>query len=196
MASETASLGAKHVSITPDAKPSLPERPSVPVAAAGSDLLSTVLIVGGAGAAIALGTSSSGGSSSACAGIGLVGNYTATISSPCNGTIIPAAEISLALALNSSCSVTGTANVYGETPAVTPTTWSYASGSLTIGSYTVAVAESATTFRTSLEKIFPLVAAQVLVNFVYLLPIDQVAIIANCGSPEAWVSDLEMTWTR
>ena len=196
VASETASLGAKHVSITPDAKPSLPERPSVPVAAAGSDLMSTVLVVGGAGAAIALGTSSSGGSRSACAGNGLVGNYTATISSPCMGTTIPASEISLALALNSSCSVTGTANVYGETPAVTTTTWSHASGNLTIGSFTAPVAESATTFTTPLEQIFPAVATTVLATFDLLPPIEQDEIIANCGTPEAYVSGLQMTWTR
>jgi len=196
VASESASLGAKHVSITPDAKPSLPERPSVPIAAAGSDLMSTVLIVGGAGAAIALGTSSSGGSSSACAGNGLVGNYTATISSPCNRTIIPPSEISLALALNSSCSVTGTANVYTETPAVTTTTWSHASGILTIGSFTGAVAESATTFTTPLEQIFPAVAAAVLASFDLFDKDEQIAIIANCGTPEAYVSGLQMTWTR
>ena len=196
VASETASLGAKHVSITPDAKPSLPTRPSVPVAAAGSDLMSTVLLVGGAGAAIALGTSSSGGSSSACAGNGLVGNYTATISSPCMGTIVPPSDISLALSLNSGCSVTGTANVYGETPAVTTTTWSHTSGMLTIGTFTAAVAESATTFTTPLEQIFPAVAAAVLATFDLLPPIEQDEIIANCGTPEAYVSELEMTWTR
>ena len=196
VASETASLGAKHVSITPDAKLSLPERPSVPVAAAGSDLMSAVLIVGGAGAAIALGTSSSGGSSGACAGNGLVGNYTATISSPCNGTFIPASYISLALALNSSCSVTGTANVDGETLAVTPTTWSYASGILTIGSFPVAVADSATTFETPLEQIFPAVAAAVLAAFDLLDKYERDEIIANCGTPEAYVSGLQMTWTR
>ena len=196
VASETTSLGAKHVSITPDAKPSLPERPSVPVAAAGSDLMSTILVVGGAGAAIALGTSSSGGSSSACAGNDLVGNYTATISSPCNDTIIPSSDISLALALNSSCSVTGTANVYGETPAVTTTTWSHASGILTIGSFTGAVAESATTFTTPLEQIFPAVALAVLQTFDLLPEEEQDEIVANCGTPEAYVSGLQMTWTR
>ena len=196
VASETTSLGAKHVSITPDAKPSLPERPSVPVAAAGSDLMSTILVVGGAGAAIALGTSSSGGSSSVCAGNDLVGNYTATISSPCMGTTISSSDISLALALNSSCSVTGTANVYGETPAVTTTTWSHASGILTIGSHTGAVAESATTFTTPLEKIFPAVALAVLQTFDLLPPIEQNAIVAIYSTPEAYVSDLQMTWTR
>jgi hypothetical protein len=98
--------------------------------------------------------------------------------------------------LNSSCSVTGTANVYGETPAVTTTTWSHASGILTIGSFTSAVAESAATFTTPLEQIFPAVAAAVLATFDLLPPIEQDAVIANCGSPEAYVSDLQMTWTR
>jgi len=131
-----------------------------------------------------------------CSGNGLVDSYTATVSSPCMGTTIPASDISLALALNSNCSVTGTANVYGETPAVTTTTWSHASGILTIGSFSAAVAESATTFTTPLEQIFPVVAAAVLATFDLLPPREQIAIIANCGSPEAWVSGLQMTWTR
>ena len=131
-----------------------------------------------------------------CSGNGLVGNYTATISSPCMGTTIPASDISLALALNSSCSVTGTANVYTETPAVTTTTWSHTSGILTIGSFTGAVAESATTFETPLELIFPEVALVVLQTFVLLDEDVQKKILANCGTPEAWVSDLRMIWTR
>jgi len=198
VAIESTSLGAKHVSITPDAKPSLPERPSVPVAATGSDLMSTVLIVGGAGAAIALGTSSSssGGSSGACAGIGLIGKYTVTLSSPCNKNTILPSDISLALELDSSCFVTGEANVINETAPVTPTPWSYASGMLTIGGYTVAVAESETTFKTRLEEIFPEVALVIFKSFGLLDEVVQEEIDANCPSVGAWVSGLEMTWTR
>ena len=196
VASESTSLGAKHVSITPDAKPSLPERPSVPVAAAGSDLMSTVLIVGGAGAAIALGSSSSGGSSSACAGNGLVGNYTATIFDPCLVTDIPPSDISFALALKSNCSVSGTATVSGVTVPVTTTTWSHASGILTIGSFTGPVLESAITFPTPLEQIFPAVATAVLAFFDPLPDEVRLEIIEDCGSPEEWVSGLEMIWKR
>ena len=196
VASESASLGAKYVAITPDAKLAPTPSSTVPIAAAGGDWLSTVLLVGGAGAAVAMGSSSSGGGSTACAGNGLIGNYTATLSSPCMGTTIPSSDISLSLSLNSSCSVTGTANVYGETPAVTATTWSHSDGILTIGSVTSPVAESATTFETPLEQIFPAVAAAVLATFDLLPLAERDEIIANCGSPEAYVSGLQMTWTR
>jgi hypothetical protein len=58
------------------------------------------------------------------------------------------------------------------------------------------VAESATTFTTPLEQIFPAVAAAVLATFDLLPPSKQDDIVANCGTPEAYVSGLQMTWTR
>jgi hypothetical protein len=134
---------------------------------------------------------------SACTGNGLVDNYTATVSSPCMGA--PAyCDISFALSLNSSCSVTGTAEVCNTSLSITPTTWSYndGAGTLTIGSYTGAVAEEALTFTTPLEQIFPNVAAQIEAAIDLLPPAEIQDIIDACGSVAAYVADLQMTWVR
>ncbi len=198
VASESAALGATLVKITPDAKPTPPSPVPAPIAAAGMDWTTTALIIGGgAGVAIAAG-GSSGGGGSACAGNGLVDSYTATVSSPCMGTSIPAADISFALNLLSNCSLTGTADVYGTSLSTTTTTWSYndGAGTLTIGSYTGAVAENALTFSTPLEQIFPAVALQIEAAVDLLLPAEIQDIIDNCGSVSAYVADLQMTWVR
>ena len=200
VASESAALGATLVKITPDAKPTPPSPTPAPIAAAGMDWTTTALIIGGgAGVAIAAGGSSGGGGGgSACAGNGLVDSYTATVSSPCMGTSIPAADISFALNLLSNCSLTGTADVYGTSLSTTTTTWSYndGAGTLTIGSYTGAVAEGALTFTTPLEQIFPAVAAQIEAA-IDLLPLEQrEAIELACGTIPAYISDLQMTWAR
>ena len=63
-------------------------------------------------------------------------------------------------------------------------------------SSTAPVAESEITFTTPLEQIFPAVAAAVLAVFDLLEPFEQDEIVANCGTPEAYVSGLQMTWTR
>ena len=200
VASESAALGATLVKITPDAKPTPPSPTPAPIAAAGMDWTTTALIIGGgAGVAIAAGGSSGGGGGgSACAGNGLVDSYTATVSSSCMGTSIPAADISFALNLLSNCSLTGTADVYGTSLSTTTTTWSYndGAGTLTIGSYTGAVAEGAPTFTTPLEQIFPAVAAQIEAA-IDLLPLEQrEAIELACGTIPAYISDLQMTWAR
>ena len=134
----------------------------------------------------------------ACAGNGLVDNFTATANSPCMGTSIPAGDISFALNLLSSCSVTGTADVYGTSLSTTATTWSYNddTGTLSIGSYSGSVAEGALTFTTPLEQIFPAVAAQIEAAVDLLPPAEVQDIIDNCGSVAAYVSDLQMTWAR
>jgi hypothetical protein len=196
--SESAALGAALVKITPDAKPTPPSPAPAPIAAAGMDWTTTALIIGGgAGVAIAAG-GSSGGGGSACAGNGLVDSYTATVSSPCMGISIPTVDISFALNLLSNCSLTGTADVYGTSLSTTTTTWSYndSAGTLTIGSYTGAVAEGALTFTTPLEQIFPAVAAQIEAAVDLLLPAEIQDIIDNCGSVSAYVADLQMTWVR
>ena len=197
VSSESAALGAKHVAIIPDAVPQLVAPPSAVTAAAGSNWLSTALIVGGgAGAAIAAGGSSSGGGGSGCTGNGLVDNYTATVASPCMGTSIPASDISFALSLKSNCSVTGTADVFGTTMNTTATTWSYNSTTLTIGSFSGNVAESANSFTTPLEQIFPAVAAAIEASIDLLPPAEIQDIIDTCGSVAAYVAELEMTWVR
>ena len=200
VASESAKIGAKHVAIVPDAKPAPPSPPPAPVAAAGMDWGTTALIIGGgAGVAIAAGGSSGGGGGgSGCSGNGLVDSYTATVNSPCMGTSIPAGDISFALNLLSSCSVTGTADVYGTSLSTTATTWSYNddTGTLSIGSYSGSVAEGALTFTTPLEQIFPAVAAQIEAAVDLLPPAEVQDIIDNCGSVAAYVSDLQMTWAR
>jgi hypothetical protein len=197
VAIESAALGARHVAIVPDPVP-IPATPSPSpvVAASGSNWATTAIVIGGgAGAAVAVGGSSSSGGSG-CSGNGLVDNYTASVSSVCMGTAIPTSDISFAIALNSDCSVTGTANVYGTALGITPTTWSYSSGTLTIGSYSAAVLESANTFSTPLELIFPAVAEQIVKAIDLLSPPQQQEIITNCGSIDAYVSELQMTWAR
>ena len=199
VASESAALGAVQVAIVPDAKPA-PPTPAPPVVAAGANWGTTALIIGGgAGAAIALGGSSSGGGGgSACSGNGLVGAYTATVSSPCMGISIPASDISFALNLLASCSVTGSAEVYGTSLSTTTTSWSYndGAGTITIGSYSGAVPEGAPTFTTPLEQIFPTVAAQIEAA-VDLLPEAEIQeIIDNCVTVAAYIADLQITWVR
>ena len=200
VASESVALGAKYVTITPDVKPVPPAPAPAPVVAAGTNWGTTALIVGGgAGAAIAAsGSSGGGGGGGGCTGIGLVDAYTATVSSLCMGTSIPGADISFALNLNSSCSVTGTADVYGVSLTTTPTTWSYNddTGILTVASYSAAVAEDAMTFATPLEEIFPAVAAQISAAIDLLPLVEREEIEEACGSLDAYVTDLEMTWVR
>ncbi|MBC8523492.1 hypothetical protein H8D29_06150 [PVC group bacterium] len=198
VAIESAALGARHVAIVPDPVP-IPATPSPsPVAASGSNWATTAIVIGGGvGAAVAVGGStSSGGGGSGCSGNGLVDNYTSSVSSVCMGTAIPTSDISFAIALNSDCSVTGTANVYGTALGTTPTTWSYSSGTLTIGSYSAAVLESANTFSTPLEQIFPAVAAAIRLSIPLLPPAEQTAILDNCETFDNYVSDLQMTWVR
>ena len=200
VASESAALGAKHVAIIPDAKPAPSSPAPAPVAAAGTNWVTTALIIGGgAGAAAAAGGGGGGGGGgSGCSGNGLVDSYTATVSSPCMGTSIPAGDISFALNLLSSCAVTGTANVYGTPLSTTTTPWSYndETGTLTIGSYSGPVAEGAPTFTTPLEEIFPAVAAQIEAVVEAFPPAVVQPIIDNCGSVAEYVADLQMTWER
>ena len=196
VSSESTALGAKHVTIIPDAVPQPVAPPIAVTTAAGGSWLSTALIVGGgAGAAIAAGSSSSSGGGSECAGNGLVDNYTATVASPCMGTP-SAVDISFLLSLNSNCSVTGTAVVGITSLNTTPTTWSYNSTTLTIGSFSGTVAESANSFTTPLEQIFPAVAAAIEASIDLLEEEDIQDIIDTCGSIAAYVADLEMTWVR
>jgi len=200
VASESVALGATLVKITPDAKPAPPSSAPVPIAVAGADWATTALLIGGAGAAIAAGSSSSsgGGGGSGCSGNGLVDDYTALVDSPCMGTSIPEADISFTLNLNSSCSVTGTAEVFGVSLITNPTTWSYNDGTgfVTIGSYSGEVAEGEITFTTPLEQIFPAVAAQIEAA-VDLLPLaEREAIELACGTIPAYISNLQMTWAR
>ena len=200
VASESAAIPAVQVAIVPDAKPAPPTPAPTPVVAAGANWGTTALIIGGgAGAAIALGGSSSGGGGgSACSGNGLVDAYTATVSSPCMGTSIPASDISFALNLLASCSVTGSAEVYGTSLSTTTTTWSYndGAGTVTIGGYSGAVPEGALTFTTPLEQIFPTVAAQIVAAIDILPPAEIQDIIDNCGSVAEYVAGLQMTWER
>jgi hypothetical protein len=198
VAIESTALGAVHVAIIPDAIPIRRAPPSTPDKVTGSNLASTAIVIGvGAGAAVVAGESGgSSGGGSACAGNGLIDNYSATVSSPCMGTSIPASDISFALNLSSSCSVTGIANVYGLTLNTTNTTWSYNSGILIIGSYSNAVTESATTFTTPLEQIFPAVASAIEASVDLLPPVEIQSIIDNCGSVAQYVADLQLTWTR
>jgi len=204
VASESAALDAVQVAIVPDVKPAPPTPAPAPIVAAGADLGTSVLIIGGgAGAAIALSGSSSSGSSgggggSACSGNELVDEYTATVSSPCMGTSIPASDISFVLNLLASCSVTGSAEVYGTSLDTTATTWSYndGAGTVTIGSYSGAVPEGALTFTTPLEQIFPTVAAQIVAAIDILPPAEIQDIIDNCGSVAEYVAGLQMTWER
>jgi hypothetical protein len=114
------------------------------------------------------------------------------------GTSIPASDISFALNLLASCSVTGSAEVYGTSLSTTTTTWSYndGAGTLTIGSYSDAVPEGAPTFTTPLEQIFPTVAAQIEAA-VDLLPDAEIQeIIDNCVTVAAYIADLQITWVR
>jgi hypothetical protein len=163
----------------------------------GSDWLLTSLAVGGAivGASAASGGSSGGGGGGECAGFDLADNYTADVTSPCMGEV--GQDITFDLSLNGSCTVTGTASVFGGAPiAVDATNWSYAGGTLSIGSYSGAVAESANTFTTPLEQIFPAVADTIL-SLVDLLPPAEIQdIVDNCGTVENYVSNLTMTWTK
>ncbi|MDP7008262.1 MAG: hypothetical protein QGI78_01680 [Phycisphaerales bacterium] len=199
VAEETAAIGARYVAIVPDVKPP-PPSPSTPVAAASTNWGTTALIVGGgAGAAVALGGGSGGGGGGGgCSGNGLVDAYTATVSSPCMGTSIPSDDISFALNLLASCSVTGSADVYGTSLSTTTTTWSYndETGVLTIGGYSSAVSESATTFTTPLKEIFPAVAAQIEAAVDLLPPAEIQEIRDNCGTVSNYVADLQMTWVR
>jgi len=114
-------------------------------------------------------------------------------------TSIPASDISFALNLNSSCSVTGTALVGGLLLQINPTTWSYNDGTglLTIGSDSVPVLEGANTFETSFELIFPVVAERFEAVLPFLFDDDEIEdIIATCGSISAYISDLKMIWVR
>jgi hypothetical protein len=99
--------------------------------------------------------------------------------------------------LNSSCSVTGSAIVFGGAPiAVDAISWSYAAGILTIGAFSGAVAPEATTFTTPLEDVFPALALSIRLT-VDTLPIAvQQEIVNNCGSLDNYVSNLTMTWTK
>jgi hypothetical protein len=198
VAIESTALGAVHVAIIPDAIPIRRAPLSTPDKVTGSNLASTAIVIGvGAGAAVVAGESGgSSGGGSACAGNGLIDNYAATVSSPCMGTSIPPSDISFALNLSSSCSVTGIANVYGLTLNTTNTTWSYNSGILIIGSYSNAVTESATFFTTPLEQIFPAVASAIEASVDLLPPVEIQSIIDNCGSVAQYVADLQLTWTR
>ena len=198
VSSESAELGAKHVTIIPDAVPQPVAPPAAVTTAAGGSWLSTILIVGGgAGAAIAAGSSSSGGGSG-CAGNGLVDDYTVTVSSECMETSIPASDISFALSLNSNCSVTGSAVVFGLTMNTTPTTWSYNSTTLTIGSFSGTVVESANSFTgVPLGQIFPELTATIEAQIEFALTGPEIQeIIDNCDSVAEYIAELEMTWVR
>ena len=199
VASESAEIGAKHVAIIPDAKPAPPSPAPAPVAAAGTNWVTTALIIGGGAGAAAAAGGGGGGGGSGCSGNGLVDSYTATVSSPCMATSIPAADISFALNLLSSCAVTGTAEVYGTSLSTTVTTWSYndETGTLTIGSYSGPVAEAELTFTTPLEEIFPAVAQRFEAALPYLFDAEEMEIISEtCGGIPAYISNLEMIWVR
>jgi hypothetical protein len=196
--SELISQNAKIVKITPDAR--RVRTVKTPVAlSSGGDLLTTSLMIGGAGFAIAAGSSSSsgggGGGAGACADESLGGSYSAIVHSPCMG--VSAQDISFNLTLNNSCSVTGSAVVFGSAPiAVDPISWSYAAGMLTIGAFTGPVAPEETTFITPLEEVFPTLAVSIRAVVEALLPPAYDPIIAACGTVENYVSNLTMTWTK
>ncbi len=187
---------AKVVQVVPDKPKPRVIKKAVPPPP-GPDWMMTSLAVGGAiaGVAAASGGSGGGGGGGACADYELAANYTADVTSPCMGEV--GQDITFDLALNGSCTVTGTASVFGGAPiTVDATNWSYAGGTLSIGSYSGAVAESANTFTTPLEQIFPEVAATI-ISLVDLLPPAEIQdIVDNCGSVENYVSNLTMTWTK
>lgn len=195
-ATELASLGTKDVAYTPDPKPTRAPRPDVAAASGGTDWLTTSLMVGG-GVAVAVGAggSSGGGSSGECADEPLADDYLVTVTSLCMGSEVQ--DITFSLSLNSNCTVTGTASVFGGAPIqVDSTTWSYNDGTLTIGSYASAVASSATTFTTPLEQIFPSIATAILTLIPSLPDAEIQEILDNCTTPENYVSNLTMTWTK
>ena len=106
-------------------------------------------------------------------------------------------DILFNLALNNSCSVTGTATVFGGAPvAVDATSWSYTGGILSIGGFSGAVASDASTFTTPLESVFPALAMQIEALVDLLPPAEIQDIIDNCGSVSAYISNLTMTWTK
>lgn len=187
---------AKVVQVVPDKPKPRVIKKAVPPPP-GPDWVMTSLAFGGAVAGVAAASAGgdSGGGSGACAGYELAADYTADVTSPCMGEV--GQDISFALALNGSCSVTGTASVFGGAPiAVDATTWSYAGGTLSIGSYSGAVAESANTFTTPLEQIFPAVAETIIALVDLLPPAEIQDIVDNCSSVENYVSNLTMTWTK
>jgi hypothetical protein len=187
---------AKVIKITPDTN--RVKRTIKPIQVAPeTDWLMTLGLAGGGIAAMAgmSGSSSGGGGGGACAGIDLGGSYDATVTSPCMGDVVQ--DILFDLALNNSCSVTGTAIVFGGAPvAVDATNWSYTGGMLSIGGFSGAVASDASTFTTPLESVFPALAMQIEALVDLLPPAEIQDIIDTCGSVSAYISNLTMTWTK
>ena len=193
---ELTSLGAIDVAFTPDSKPTRVPKTNTVAASGGTDWLTTSLMIGG-GVAVAAGVggSSGGGSAGECANVPLMDDYLVAVTSICMGSEVQ--DITFSLSLNANCTVTGTASVFGGAPIqVESTTWSYNNGTLKIGSYSTAVASSATVFTTPLEQIFPSIATAIL-TVVPTLPGDEIQeILVNCTTPENYVSNLTMTWTK
>lgn len=168
-----------------------------------------LLLLAGGGAAIAVGAGGSSGGSGGSGGgggdddggacsNGLADTYTVTASAGCTVVVeIPVSDLSMSLSLNTDCTYTGTANVFGSTSTVTPGTWSYAGTTLTIvapgGTFTGNVAESASEFSTPLTIILPDALALLLSG----LTEEEIGIIEDeCGSVEAYVDTFTLTWSR
>jgi hypothetical protein len=187
--------------------------PVVSTSTSGMDL-GSLLLYGGAGIAIAVGASGSGGGSSGGDSGGDDGGDDGGVADPCdNGLadtydviasagcttveVLPPSDVDISMTLNTDCTYTGSATVFGVATAVTPGTWSYTGTTLTItgpdGSVTTSVAESASSFTTSMRPFF----TDALNSMISSLSDEDISAIEDeCGSVDAYLDTFSLQWTR
>ena len=212
---------AKHIPKRPDSQPQAkkdnpeePKPPKTPPETPRSPPPSPppginwgdLALYGGGGMAIAMGASgssssssggSSGGSSAPCDN-GLADTYAVTASAGCVIIVVlPSSDVDISMTLNSDCTYTGAATIFGSSTVVTPGTWSYTGTTLTIigpdGSSSTSVAEGASSFTTPMRPFF----SNALDNMISSLTEAAIAEIEDeCGSVDAYLDSFTLTWNR